>query len=260
MSTSPEEFMLSPKEMNEGKELLYSCDFAVVCFCPLPKTFLHYKYDTYTQENDNRPFTHVKSDNIMYCFSEGFTFIVLSEIYGGPVGSATLEDLHYYGINKVYAFGFAGALNNKFKIGENVHCTSALPSDGVTEHYAVLKYGEHIFPPEQHIELKYAECAVWTIDHFYRQTREQIEEAQRLGCDIVNMDTSFFFAVCKSLGMVGRYFATISDSYAEKKWTNCLTTAISGKGSLITDNQGTLIRNVIYTEVWYNMSPYIKTG
>ena len=257
MTTLEQEFMLTAREMNEGKELLYTCDFAVVCFCPLPKTFLSYKYETYTVDNDNRPFTHVKSNNIMYCFSEGFTFLVLSEVYGGPVGATVVEDLHHYGINNVYAFGFAGALNDKFKVGENVHCTSALPSDGVTEHYIELKYGEHIFPLEHHIELKYRECAVWTIDHFYRQTQEQVKEAQRLGCDIVNMDTSFFFAACRSLGMICRYFATISDSYADKKWTNCLTTAISGKGSLITDNQGRLVRDVIHTEMWYNISPYI---
>lgn len=82
MTTLEQEFMLTAREMNEGKELLYTCDFAVVCFCPLPKTFLSYKYETYTVDNDNRPFTHVKSNNIMYCFSEGFTFLVLSEVYG----------------------------------------------------------------------------------------------------------------------------------------------------------------------------------
>ncbi len=260
--TDEKDYMLVPKDLNEGKSLSFQCDFAVICFCPLPKTFLEYKHFIHTEEND-RLFTHVKSSNIIYCFHEGFTFMVLSEIYGGPVSAATLEDLNHYNIRKIYAFGFAGALNDKFDIGDNVRCTSAVPNDGVSKYYIGETFmpNEHLMPIENFnlpLYCIYPTCSVWTIDHFYRQTRKQVDEALKLGCQIVNMDTSHVFAVCNKLSMICVYFATITDTYSNtKKRKNCLSEAITGKNTLLMDNQTSLIRNIIPIESLVDMSFYL---
>jgi uncharacterized protein len=246
-------FILTPAQLNEGKTLLYPCDFAIICFRPLPTIFYRYNHDIYTEDTDDRPFTHVHSSHIMYCFVKDVTFIVLAEVYGAPVGAATLEDLHSYGINKVFAFGYAGSLTKEIEIGENVYAASAYPDEDVTKHYVDVKEGEHIIAKEKNI-LEVKECSVWTIGHFYRQTREQVEKALKLKCQIVNMDTSHFYSVCESLNIMGYYYCTISDTYAEK-WNNHLSKALSGD-SLLLDIQNSLINGIIHYECNDNIDVY----
>ena len=51
----------------------------------------------------------------------GEEFLSVTHVYGGPVSSALIEELAYYGITYVLAYGLAGGLGTKpLKMGDFV--------------------------------------------------------------------------------------------------------------------------------------------
>lgn len=245
------EFMFTADNVNEGKKLLVECDFAFLCFCPMPNIFD--KYEIKGCIHEDRPFTHVNSLHIKYCLYNKFNFIVIAEMYSGPPTVATVEDLYFYGIRKIFGIGFVGSLADEFKIGENVYALSTLPEKGTTPHYLDLPEDQHIMNVQDYPRLK--SCFVWTTNGFYRQRKEDIEKAKSLKCNVVNMDTSPFYAACQVFNIKAQYFATVSDSYAEK-WNNSLSEAVSKSRSIVKDSQDSLIELILNNETNEDITRY----
>ena len=56
--------------------------------------------------------------------------------HGGPVSSATVEELAYYGITHILAYGLAGGLGTRgLSMGDFYLVETALAADGTTPHY-----------------------------------------------------------------------------------------------------------------------------
>lgn len=238
-----EQLPVTSTQTNVNKRLLYDCDFAVMCFCSMPDIFLQCSYAIPAPTTDEQPFTYVNTKHITYCFVQDFVFIVLAEIYGPDIGAATVEDLHSYGITKIYSFGFASALNEKLQIGVNMYAESAICDEHVSKRYMDIKENEPIVPKEKNPS-NFRSCRVWTMGALYRQRRELINKATRHHCSAVNMDTSSFYSACNKLNIMGYYFCTISDIYSAEElmhdpYDNSANT------NLILDSQNTLINNIV---------------
>jgi uncharacterized protein len=252
------EFMITAEKMNEKIRLPKKYDFAMIFACPTPwlfeSNFGPFKANDFTIYPD-RHFTHLPPKHIFNCYFGDIPFIVLTEVYGGTVMAATLEDLHHYGINKVFGVSFVGSLTGEHSIGDNVFLSSALGEKGVTADYVDLKEGECLDILNDFSEFDYQKCRVWTTNAFYRQSKQKVDNAKSHGCNVVNMETAPFYAVCKVKNMRGYNYATITDVYGEK-WDNKLSETVNVTDGIANQSQERLIKSIIYNECDDNLIPY----
>lgn len=210
---------ITPKKLLQGKNLPVQCDFAIVCLCPMPKYFEQFKLNI--DFNNERLFVQLHSCHVMFCSYRTphieINFIVCAEVYGGPVCASIIEELHYYGIKCVLGLGFVGSFDKRFNTGDIVQAIYTLAESGTTPHY---NKSEFILGDGKIIELfendkQINSVTVWTTNAIYREYKSDVDHVIRLGCHVVNMDTSHLFAVCKMLNMRYAYFATVSDLMIE---------------------------------------------
>ena len=92
-----------------GKNAFGNISFALVGYCPR----LRY-LDRYNPRNtSDQYFIHVPPTNVQICDHDGIEFLSIYHVYGGPVSSALIEELSYYGIKYILAYGLAGGLGTK---------------------------------------------------------------------------------------------------------------------------------------------------
>ena len=64
------------------------------------------------------------------------SFLSIFHIYGGSPSSALVEDLAYYGIKYILAYGYVGGLGTKeVQMGDFYLANASLVRDGTTPHY-----------------------------------------------------------------------------------------------------------------------------
>lgn len=233
---------ITPNKIFKNKKITQNpeYDIAIICFCPLPKLFENYKI---TNNNNNRLFLHLHNDHILFCEYNEIKFIVLSEVYGGPVCATIIEELHYYGITCIIGLGFVGSFTNN--IGTNIKCTKSLAENGTTPHYSTdtlistTNIISDLFDLPDEI--------VWTTNAIYQEYKSDVDFAKTYHCTCVNMDTSHFYAVCKMLSVPCLYLATVSDILQEQDtdWINELTECIDNNDNIVSVSQHALVKNII---------------
>ena len=83
-------------------------------------------------------------------------FLSLAHVYGGPVSSALIEELAYYGIEYALAYGLAGGLGTKnLKMGDFYIVEQALAMDGTTPHYT----DDRLIPSDRSLNARIEELA-----------------------------------------------------------------------------------------------------
>lgn len=150
---------------------------------------------------------------VRVCSHNGNRFLSISHVYGGPVSAALVEELVYYGITHILAYGLCGGLGTKqLKIGDYYQVTSARVSDGTTPSYTTDKL---IFPSKSlggFIEFpNMTPVCAWTVDAIYREYPDDVQRAIEEGCDIVNCDSTHLFAVGNKLGIQTMQCGVVSD-------------------------------------------------
>lgn len=168
---------------------------AIVGYCPPPSRLERYAPERVTDQH----FIHVSPDSVRILSHNGRRFLSLAHVYGGPVSSATVEELAYYGIEVILAYGLAGGLGSKgLRMGDFYLVEDAFAADGTTRHYtdapvvaadtglreAVLAGWPGTIPPVR----------AATGDAIYREDDAMLDGFRREGCDIVNLDSSHLFA------------------------------------------------------------------
>lgn len=152
-----------------------------------------------------------------------------------PVGAAAavqiMDWLISYGVERIISAGSCGALvdlpENAFLIP-----TKALRDEGTSYHY---------LPPARWVELDAGvcqsmkktldalgvpctQCAVWTTDGFYRETRDMVEYRKAEGCSVVDMECAALAACARFRGVkFGQLLFTAdtlanADRYDERGW------------------------------------------
>jgi uridine phosphorylase len=157
---------------------------------------------------------------VQLCRHNGVEFLSINHVYGGPVSSALIEELAYYGIKYVLAYGLAGGLGTKnLKMGDFYIIEKALALDGTTPHYT----SERIIASDEFLNSKIRELArrtgfseitpvqAMTGDAIYREYDDDLNDAKQNGCDIVNCDSSHLFAVSRAVGVQSTECGVLSD-------------------------------------------------
>jgi uridine phosphorylase len=147
-------------------------------------------------------------------------FLSIAHVYGGPVSSALIEELAYYGIEHVLAYGLAGGLGTKdLEMGSFYLVEKALALDGTTPHYT----DDRLIPSDPSLNSKIQELArktglpemkpvqAITADAIYREYDQDLDDARQKGCDIVNCDSTHLFAASRVVGIKSTECGVISD-------------------------------------------------
>ncbi|NIV40178.1 MAG: hypothetical protein GWN58_65475 [Anaerolineae bacterium] len=189
---------------------------ALVGFCPRSSALDAY----HPQPTHRQYFIHVPPASVELCSHGGIEFLSLTHVYGGPVASALIEELAYYGFEYALAYGLAGGLDTEeLKMGDFYLVERALALDGTTPHYT----DDRLIPSDGYLNAKIEEFAEWnglpnlkrvqamTADAIYREYDEDLDHAREQRCDIVNCDSSHLFAVAREVGIKTTECGVISD-------------------------------------------------
>ena len=217
-----------------GKDTFAGITVALVGFCPRPRSL-----DKYTPRNTHdQYFIHIPPASVQICSHGGVEFLSITHVYGGPVSSALIEELAYYGIEYVLAYGLAGGLGTKnLKMGDFYLVERALALDGTTPHYT----DDKLIPSDRFLNSKIEELAVkaglpeivrvqaMTADAIYREYDQDLDDAKEKGCDIVNCDSSHLFAASRDVGIRSTECGVLSDvaTSSGEEWQSKLAVMLS---------------------------------
>ena len=209
---------------------------ALVGYCP--RLHILDKYNP--MDTNDQYFIHVPPESVKICDHNGIEFLSIYHVYGGPVSSALIEELAYYGIKYILAYGLAGGLGTQnLKMADFYIVESALAMDGTTPHYTEDK----LILSDGSLNSRIKELAdksglpelmpvqALTVDAIYREYEPNIKDAREKGCDIVNCDSSHLFAVSRSVGIKSTECGLISDvvKSGEEEWKSSLSAMLSSK-------------------------------
>ncbi len=212
---------------------------ALVAYCPPPKILGKYN----PVSTSDQYFIHVSPDSVKKLSFNGIHFLSLVHVYGGPVSATTVEELAYYDIDYILAYGLAGGLGTKnLKMGDFYKVDTALVADGTTPHYTK----EPIVSADS--ALKSVVSELWqrtnsqpihavqaiTGDTLYREDAAFLDSARQQGCDIVNLDSSHLYAVSQ-VNSDNKYIKSIecgvisdvTGSDPDKDWDSNLSVMLS---------------------------------
>ena len=173
---------------------------ALVAYCPPPRILNNY----HPVATNDQYFIHVPPDSVKRLSYKGINFLSLVHVYGGPVSATTIEELAYYDIDYVLAYGLAGGLGTKqLRMGDFYMVEKALVADGTTPHYTP----DPIVSADDSLKTLILEqwsqtghtpmhpVQAYTGDALYREDDPLLEAARAQGCDIINLDSSHLYAV-----------------------------------------------------------------
>ena len=123
-----------------------------------------------------------------------------------------------WGVTHFIAIGTAGAIAPDLKIGDLVGCDRAIRDEGTSHHY--LPIGRYSHPTDGGaFAKKFSRVGTtWTLDAFFRHTREEIEMHQKEGVLTVEMEASAIFAVGEMRGVSISAGFVISDLLYGEEW------------------------------------------
>lgn len=254
----PGDYHLTPKSLvgeRFGADVFGGIRIALVGYCPPPKALDDYAPERVTDQH----FIHVSPDSVRILNHNGRRMLSLAHVYGGPVSSATVEELAYYGITHILAYGLAGALGTKgLAMGDFYLVETALAADGTTPHYT----GDKIVSADsglRDVVLKnwtgsaLTPVRAATGDAIYRESDTMLDGFRAQGCDVVNLDSAHLYAVART-NSAGRPVATIqcgvlSDIVTGASSDSTLGTMLTGGSSAFNplERTGDIVRFYIET-------------
>lgn len=123
----------------------------------------------------------------------------------GPWISQDIEELNINGVDTLIIFGNCGVLDRNIEDCSIIIPTKAFRDEGTSYHY--LPDSEYVQLDNKYTKLfkeilkeykfDYTEGATWTIDAFYRETKEKIELFKSKGAVCVEMEGASIGAICK---------------------------------------------------------------
>ena len=123
----------------------------------------------------------------------------------GPWISQDIEELYSNGVDTLVIFGNCGVLDKKIEDCSIIIPNKAFRDEGTSYHY--LPDSEYVKMDNKYTYLfkeilrkynfNYTEGATWTIDAFYRETKEKIDLFKNKGAICVEMEGASIAAICK---------------------------------------------------------------
>jgi len=157
----------------------------------------------------------------------GAAFCLTGPVIGAPYAAMVLETLIAWGAREIIFLGWCGSISQKVKIGDIIVPTSAIIDEGTSGHYK--KDDNRIsFPSELMVtklkaaldrnRVTYHHGSVWSTDAIYRETRDKVENYQRLDVVGVEMEISALFTIAKFRKVDMGAIVVVSDELASFKW------------------------------------------
>ena len=113
---------------------------ALVGYCPPPSAIERYRPERVSDQH----FIHASPDSVRILSHDGQKFLSLAHVYGGPVSSATVEELAYYGVETILAYGLAGGLGTRgLGMGDFYLVEDAFAADGTTDRKSTRLNSSH---------------------------------------------------------------------------------------------------------------------
>ncbi|MCK5074456.1 MAG: hypothetical protein KAQ98_13580 [Bacteriovoracaceae bacterium] len=217
--------LITPKKLRGNKILpnfLDGCSDVIIGFCS-------FKDEVLKKLNilEKPIVSHLDDKHQFWGEFNGKRFLAFDMAYGGVIISSLLEELkELYGIKRAFGYGYAGSLNPQINIGDIIFASRTLNINGVSkEYYPNDKYfyaSESLINKYHEIaksfDIRYKTATAWTTEAIYREYPEDIERWIDLGSEIVNMEVSSFYAVCKKVKIETGYICSISDSLIDSSW------------------------------------------
>ena len=212
------------------------CSLAVVGFC---------KFNKMREKLGVMPlpeslFSHLDASHQFIAQVADQKIMALECLYGGPMSATVIEELAFYGIKEIIGYGYAGSLTHTIPTGEIALAEVAIVSDGTGREY--LPEVDLVYPDDHLIhhfrktasEAKIAlrGVKIWTTDALYREYPVKIVTWRQAGADLVNMDTSHFYAVSRATGLAAVYLGVVSDCVEGPIWEDGFTRAKRAMGDL----------------------------
>lgn len=214
--TDRQQFHLTPKDLvgeRFSPDTFGDIRIALIGFCPPPRKLDDYHPQPVTDQH----FIHLSPHSVRTLTHGSIQFLSLEHVYGGPVASSTVEELAYYGIDYVLAYGLAGGLGSKnLAMGDFYLVERAAAFDGTTQHYSargvhdpsvrLMDSVSDSWDKTQDTTLHPVKAA--TGDAIYREDDYMLDGFRAAGCDIVNLDSSHLYAVSRN-NSAGKILKTI---------------------------------------------------
>ena len=186
-----------------SRDALGGAKVAIIGFCPMPTVLKNYSSLMPLEQF----FIHVAPESVRILTCGVHKVVSLHHVYGGPVGSATVEELAYYGVKYILAYGLAGSLKGSVcPMGEYYLVKDAIAADGTTRHYTqaqvvhasqnLAQLVDFLWRLDYKSPMHVVRAA--TSDAIYRESNTLLQEFRLLKCDIVNLDTAHLYAVSRN--------------------------------------------------------------
>lgn len=234
-------------------DVLGDVRIALVGYCPAPE-----EIDAWTVERmTDQHFIHVAPASVRVLEHGGIRMLALEHVYGGPVSSATVEELAYYGIEHVLAYGLAGGLGTAgLVMGDLYLVDDAVAFDGTTPHYtservvsADAGLRDRILADWMSRNIPISPVRAATGDAIYREHDALLAEYRAAGADIVNLDTAHLYAAARAnaerRSLAAVQCGVVSDVVAEDAaHESTLATMLAGGSTDVNplDRVGDLVR------------------
>jgi uridine phosphorylase len=198
------------------------CTLAVVGFC----RFNDMKNRLAAEPLPESLFSHLDVSHQFVAQVASRKILALECLYGGPLSATVIEELAHYGIKEVVGYGYAGSLTRSVPVGQIALADASIVSDGTSREY--LPEVKLVYPDNAltHCLREVADQAdipirgvtVWTTDALYREYPGKVAAWRKAGADVVNMDTSHFYAVGRIVGVSVVYLCVVSDCVEGPVW------------------------------------------
>lgn len=180
----------------------------------------------YVSEMRDFPLYRLDVDGIEVC-------AIQAVVASGSIAMMT-DWLYGGGVEALVCCGGCGVLDD-IPAGDVIIPVRALRDEGASYQY---------LPPDRFVELSekpvecfrqvldrhqipYIECATWTTDGFYRETREMVDYRKQEGCKVVEMECATMAAIAQFRGKIfgqllysGDILTGTADDYDDRDWNH----------------------------------------
>ena len=204
---------LTPEKLLGGrfaKDTFGDIKVAIIGYCPPPSSLAKYN----PKDTSEQYFIHVTPESVKICSIGDTKFLSLYHVYGGAVSSATIEELGYYGIKYILAYGLAGGMGTKgLKIGDAFLIDTAYPKEGVSKFYTDntnIAADKNLNDLVEELS-SYPRVKSGAVDVLYREYDHVIADMADQACDVVNCEASHIFAVANHVGIKATQCGVVTD-------------------------------------------------
>lgn len=156
--------------------------------------------------------------------SNGKRFAAYLSTIGGAVAAALMEEAIALGGKRFLFFGSCGVLDESILDGHIAVPTAAWRDEGTSYHYlpaadlVEIPTAARLSAVLNELDVPHHTTITWTMDAFYRETRDTVRKRKEAGCAVVEMEAASTAAVAQVRGVEFFQFVYGADSLAGEEW------------------------------------------